>query len=123
MSAHPTDKYIIATAIALNLYLSESIESKLHNLLNEIRTVNVDIAHPMQKQSVNKSVCVNRYTSTYLSGHPADFNMEDTLTEKISDTVLRKHSRIRSDKLFYGIDVRSPIIQFDDCVRGMSQWN
>ena len=123
MVEHPTDKYVIATAIALNLYLSESIESKLHNLLNEIRTVNIDIAHPLQKQKVNESIHINHHTTTHLSGHPTDFNMEDTLTENISDTILRKHSRCGSDILFYGIDSRSPILQFDDCVRGMSQWN
>ena len=54
MCKHPTDKHVIATALALNMYLADELECKIHNLNEELRTVRADLNNPAGKRTIVK---------------------------------------------------------------------
>lgn len=149
MKEHPTDKYVIATALALNMYLNDSIEGKLHNLCEELRTVRVDLNNPSAKRVIVKGKLL---TEKALDGEPVRvqrlfdnrhieferkvhlpggmiYESKDEDKNERDEYILEFHKKNHRARhvdpdlvLVYSPDMNSPVIQFDDCVRGGSHW-
>ena len=149
MKEHPTDRHVIATALALNMYLNDNIESKLHNLYEELRTVRVDLKNPGAKRVIVRGRLL---TEKMLDGEPVRvqrlfdnrhieferkvhlpgglvFESKDEDKMERDEYVLEIHKKNHRARhvdpelvLVYSPDMNSPIIQFDDCIRGNSFW-
>jgi hypothetical protein len=135
MTSVPVDRYIISTAIALNIYLCESIESRLHDLINEIRTVDINLVKPLDGIKLNKDIEQIAVKHSVLTGGDDTFRSENDVAEIETNEIVRRNWRFtntscengdkndKNNQLTYDIDSRSAIEQYDDCVRGLSFWN
>ena len=128
MSQNPTNKHVIATATALNIYLADSIEGKLHDLISELRTFKPCVTSVSAKRSrrgdtvkvdgkvLNKRKHIRFDRLGGQLGGVLGGSMDDTTSNAIS-------SNSTQNNQIYDENLISSILQFDNVVRGMIWWN